>query len=188
LLWGDNTDIQGFLANLDEATPGWRSEVKSALVLGAGGAARAIVHALLGTGVERVTLVNRTSERAARLSGALGTSVSVAPWDKLTVRMREADLFVNTTSLGMAGQPALEIDLANLPREAIVTDIVYIPLTTPLLDQAGRRGLRTVGGLGMLLHQAAPGFERWFGVRPTVSPQLRALVGADILAPATARS
>ena len=135
-----------------------------------------------------MTVVNRTADRASRLARAFGARVSVASSDDLATRMEEADLFVNTTSLGMAGQPPLEVDLANLPPDAIVTDIVYVPLMTPLLERASRRGLRTVGGLGMLLRQAAPGFERWFGVRPTISSELRALVESDILAPPKGRS
>jgi shikimate dehydrogenase len=181
MLCGDNTDAEGFLANLHEGAPGWRSELKSALVLGAGGGARAVVHALLSTGVANVTIVNRTTDRASRISSAFGPRVSVATWDELAERMGSAGLLVNTTSLGMINQPPLEVDLENLPPNAIVTDIVYVPLTTPLLERAARRGLRTVGGLGMLLQQAAPGFERWFGVRPAISRELRALVESDIV-------
>lgn len=188
LLCGDNTDVAGFLGNLDDEAAGWRDEARSVVMLGAGGAARAIVHGLLSTGVDNVTLVNRTLDRAVRLAKSFGAGVSVAPWDELSEVLRRADLFVNTTSLGMTGQPAVEIDLSNLKPAAIVVDIVYVPILTPLLELARRRGLRTVGGLGMLLHQAAPGFERWFGVRPAITRELRAMVEADIDAARKAQS
>lgn len=185
-LWGDNTDVRGFLANLDAGAPGWRAQASVATVLGAGGAARAIVHGLLEQGVERVVVVNRTPERAValadhfeRASGSgrvLGTA-----WSDLSKHLPASGLLVNTTSLGMQGQPPLTIDLAPLRDTAVVTDIVYVPLVTPLLASAAARGLRTVGGLGMLLHQAVPGFTRWFGRTPEVTPALQELVEADIL-------
>jgi shikimate dehydrogenase len=187
-LCGDNTDVGGFLGSLDEEAPGWRGELGMALVLGAGGAARAVVNGLLSAGAESVIVVNRSAERASTVSEAFGAGVSAASWEELVKWMQVADLFVNTTSLGMLGQPALEIDLAPLRSKAIVMDVVYVPLLTPLLQQARRRGLRAVGGLGMLLHQAAPGFERWFGIRPSISKELRALVESDILDPSRNRS
>jgi len=184
-LCGDNTDVEGFLSALDEDAPGWddRSGKDSckAVVLGAGGAARAIVHALLLRGVERIVLVNRTKARAMEVAADAGAAISIADFSGLPDALAGADLLVNTTSLGMSGQPPLEIDLAPLPETAVVSDIVYVPLETGLLRGARTRGLRTVSGIGMLLHQAAPGFARWFGVRPCVSAELRGLVEADVL-------
>jgi shikimate dehydrogenase len=180
-LCGDNTDVAGFLANLDEQAPEWRDRTRSAVVLGAGGAARAITRGLISSGFERIVVANRTFDRADRLADQYGGGAKSAPWSALPDLLAEADLLVNTTSLGMVGQPALEIDLAPLDARAIVADIVYIPLETPLLAAARSRGLCAVEGLGMLLHQAAPGFERWFGVRPAVTRELRALIADDIL-------
>lgn len=175
-----NTDVAGFLANLDEGVPGWDGGLERALVLGAGGAARAVVFALLSRGVGRVDLVNRTPARADALAGAFGEKVVAAEWSALPVLLPEADLLVNTTSLGMEGAEPLDIDLASMKDEAIVSDIVYVPLVTDLIAAAAARGLRSVDGLGMLLHQAVPGFERWFGVRPKVTRELRRLIEADI--------
>jgi shikimate dehydrogenase len=182
-LCGDNTDVAGFLCNLDEQAPTWRDDTHRAVVLGAGGAARAIVRGLISTGVERIVIVNRTFDRAERLARQWGEATRSARWSAWPQLLADADLLVNTSSLGMSGQPALEIDLALLDARAIVSDIVYSPLETPLLAAARARDLRAVEGLGMLLHQAAPGFERWFGVRPTVSRELRALIEADIYRP-----
>jgi len=180
-LCGDNTDVVGFLANLDEQAPGWRDTTRTAVVLGAGGAARAVIRALISAGTERIIIVNRTVERAERLASRFAPAARAAPWGALPRLLTDADLLVNASSLGMTGQPALEIDLGALAARALVADIVYVPLETPLLAAARSRGLRAIDGLGMLLHQAAPGFERWFGVRPAVTPELRALVEADIL-------
>ena len=177
-LCGDNTDVGGFLANLDESAPGWR--VHRAVVIGAGGAARAIVAGLRSRGVETITLMNRTHERALRLARQFGDGVEAAPHSATSEALAGADMLVNTSSLGMRGQPPLVIDLSPLPAHALVADLVYAPLRTPLIDAAAAQGLRVVDGLGMLLHQAAPGFERWFGVRPSVTSQLRALIEADI--------
>lgn len=180
-LWGDNTDVAGFLANLDEQAPDWRATTQGAIVIGAGGAARAIVHALRLAGVERIAIVNRTRARAESLATHFGDFGRAAAWSELPMLLASADLLVNASSLGMTGQPALEIDLAPLGRRAVVAEIVYVPLQTPLLAAAQARFLRTVDGLGMLLHQAAPGFAHWFGVRPRVTSDLRALVAADIV-------
>jgi shikimate dehydrogenase len=179
-LCGDNTDVAGFLAALDEEAPGWDTASGPAVVLGAGGAARAVVHALRHRG-KRVLLVNRTKARAESLAADAGAGVEVYDWARLPSALEGASLLVNTTSLGMKGHPALDIDLAPLPPHAVVNDIVYFPLETALLRAAKSRGLRTVSGVGMLLHQAAPGFERWFGVRPSVTPELRRLVEVDVL-------
>jgi shikimate dehydrogenase len=182
LLWGDNTDVAGFVANMDDTAPGWAGPTKSAVVVGAGGAARAIVFALESRGFERIAVVNRTRGRAEALAAHFGGPTRAAPWTDLTAELGQADLLVNTTVLGMAGQPPLAVDLGRLPDRAVVADIVYVPLRTPLIVAATTRGLRTAEGLGMLLHQAAPGFALWFGARPKVTPALRALVEAEVLA------
>ncbi len=183
-LFGDNTDVAGFLANLDEKTPGWDRKLTKTVVLGAGGAARAIVAGLAQRGADAIVLVNRTPARARglidELTGWIDARLSALAWDEAPHALRGADLLVNTTSLGMKGQPALHIDLAALPDEAIVADIVYAPLETELLLKARASGRKIATGLGMLLHQAAPGFEHWFGVRPQVTDELRALIEADV--------
>lgn len=180
-LYGDNTDILGYIAHVDQTLgTGWERDIDSALVLGAGGAARAVTAGLLDRGMARVVVVNRTLARAEELVGLDPKRVAAAAWSDLPPHLSSAKLLVNTTSLGMAGQPPLDLDLGALAADAIVSDIVYVPLETPLLAGARRRGLRIVHGLGMLLHQAVPGFERWFGVRPEVTAELRALVVADI--------
>jgi shikimate dehydrogenase len=175
-----NTDVEGFLQNLDASAPGWDAGLASAVVLGAGGAARGVVFALLDRGVEEVHVVNRSIERAQALRERFGPRVKPAGWDALNGLLGAAQLFVNATSLGMARQPPLDVDAGRLPDKAIVADIVYVPLETPLLAAAKQRGLRTADGLGMLLHQAVRGFSLWFGVRPEVTPELRRLVEADL--------
>jgi len=175
-LRGDNTDAAGFLANLDQEAPGWDRYGGPAVVLGAGGAARAAVWALVGRGVAPIYLVNRTVARAEALALRFGKGVRPDDWAALPQLLDGARLLVNTTSLGMEGQPALPIDISPLSPHAVVTDLVYVPLETPLLAEARKRGLTTVDGLGMLLHQALPGFERWFGRRPRVTPELRRAV------------
>jgi shikimate dehydrogenase len=182
LLWGDNTDVEGFLANLDESAPEWAQRPTSAVVIGAGGAARAILYGLLGRGFDRIALINRTLSRARTLADTFGKRVSAAPWEELGERLSGAALLVNASILGMAGEPPLELDIRSLPADAVVADIVYVPLRTPLIQAARARGLRTAEGLGMLLHQAAPAFERWFGRRPKVTSELRALVEEDVIA------
>ncbi len=174
-----NTDALGFGASLDDEAPGWDGRGAAAVVLGAGGAARAVVHALVRRGFE-VAVTNRTFLRAAELAEEQDGELWAYAWDELPALLRAADLVVNTTVLGMGGQPPLTLDLSPCKRDATVADIVYLPLETPLVAAARARGLRAVGGLGMLLHQAVPGFERWFGVRPEVTPELRALVEADV--------
>lgn len=175
-LQGANTDGAGFLANLDEGAPGWDATTRHAVVLGAGGAARAVIGALLDRGVGRVDIVNRTHARAAETTALFDPRVGAHSWDALPRLLPQADLLCNATSLGMAGKDELEIDLMPLKAGALVTDLVYVPLVTRLLAAARQRGHPVVDGLGMLLHQAVPGFERWFGIRPLVTPELRALV------------
>lgn len=182
LLCGDNTDVQGFLGALDEDAPGWDKRTRKALVLGAGGAARAIIHALELREIEQLIIANRTRARAEEVAAGASQPVEVRDWAELGAALGGVGLLVNTTSLGMKGQPGLGIDLAEIPKTAVVSDIVYVPLETELIRQAKNRDLATVGGLGMLLHQAVPGFERWFGAKPSVTPELRRLVEADILA------
>ena len=177
----DNSDVGGFLAHLDATVPGWQDRVDTVLVLGAGGAARGIGYGLKSRGVARILVVNRSPDRAAELVAALGHPLEAGDWAKRDSLVGEADLIVNTTALGMQGKPPLEIDLAALRPGTIVDDIVYVPLKTTLLAEAERRGGVPVDGLGMLLHQAVPGFARWFGVTPQVTPALRFLIEADIL-------
>jgi shikimate dehydrogenase len=174
-----NTDIEGFVGNLDASAPGW-DKVADALVLGAGGASRAVVFGLLERGVKRVHLANRTMARAHALANQFGANVHPVAWDAINGLLPHVKLLVNTTSLGMHGQPALALDVGLLPSDAVVADLVYVPLRTPLLTAAQARGLKTADGLGMLLHQAVRGFELWFGARPSVTPELRALVEADL--------
>src|SRR4030088_703139 len=174
-----NTDIEGFINNLDACAQGWDG-VEDALVLGAGGSSRAVVFGLIERGIKRVHLANRTIERARALADQFGANVHPVSWDAMSDLLPRAGLLVNTTSLGMHGQPALEVDAGLLPSHAVVADLVYVPLETPLLSAARARGLKTADGLGMLLHQAVRGFELWFGQRPEVTPELRALVEADL--------
>jgi shikimate dehydrogenase len=175
-----STDGVGFLASLDDGAPGWDRAPGAAVVLGAGGAARAVLWALAERGFAPIHVVNRTVERAEMLAEQFGAAVRPASWGALTGLLCEARVLVNATSLGMAGQPGLDLDLGTLPDDCVVTDIVYVPLETGLLAAARARGLRTVDGLGMLLHQAAPGFAHWFGRKPAVTPALRAAVLSDL--------
>jgi shikimate dehydrogenase len=175
-----NTDVEGFLANLDVAAPGWDRGLETAVVLGAGGGARAVVFALLQREVGRVYVINRTRDRAQVLKKKFGARVHLAGWNETTGLLGGAGILVNTTTLGMVGQPPLEINL-RCPTSLVVADLVYAPLETRLLASARARGLRTADGLGMLLHQAVRGFQLWFGVRPEVTPELRAVVEADLL-------
>jgi shikimate dehydrogenase len=174
-----NTDIEGFINNLDACAPGW-SAVTDALVLGAGGSSRAVVFGLIERGIKHVHLVNRSIDRARALADQFGASVHPVAWDAIGDLLPQSRLLVNTTSLGMHGQPALEIDIGRLPSDAVVADLVYVPLQTALLAAARARGLKTADGLGMLLHQAVRGFELWFGQRPQVTAELRALIEADL--------
>ena len=188
VLMGGNSDTHGFIDNLDEAAPGWQlpaGAVTRALVLGAGGAARAAVYAFAQRGVP-VFIVNRTRARADELAAHFrnlpGAHVQGHDWSELPDLLKHADVLVNCTACGMLGKPLLDIDLAALKKSAVVYDAVYVPLETALLAQARKRGHRVVDGLGMLLHQAGYGFQKWFGVKTSLTPALRALVQADIIA------
>ncbi|MDM9624493.1 shikimate dehydrogenase [Rhizobium sp. S152] len=178
-LHATNTDGRGFTANLDERHPGW-DRARSAVILGAGGASRAVIQAVRDRGFKEIHLINRTVARARELADRFGAVVQAHPMEALTEVMSGAGLFVNTTSLGMDGEEAPRLDFSPLLSGAVVTDIVYVPLKTPFLVQAEEQGFPTVDGLGMLLHQAVPGFEKWFGQRPLVDETLRALIIADM--------
>jgi shikimate dehydrogenase len=178
-LCSTNTDVEGFINSLDASASGW-DKCDEALVLGAGGSSRAVVFGLLDRGIKRVHLANRTMARAHALADQFGASVLPVAWEALGDLLPRAGLLVNTTSLGMKGQPPLELDVGLLPSHAVVADLVYVPLDTPLLTASRARGLKTADGLGMLLHQAVRGFELWFGQRPEVTAELRALVEADL--------
>jgi shikimate dehydrogenase len=180
-LAGGNSDVRGFVAHLDDAAPAWDLPGGRAVVLGAGGAARSAVYALATRGLD-VRVVNRTVDRARELAAHFGSRVSAHGYDALARLLPEADLLVNCTSLGMAGKPPLEVDLRPLKGSAVVYDVVYVPLETAFLAAARSRGHRVVDGLGMLLQQAGFGFQKWFGAAPRVTPELRALVEADIRA------
>jgi shikimate dehydrogenase len=182
LLLGDNTDGVGFMASLASGCPAWHADAGPAVLLGAGGAARAIAVALLDAGVPELRLLNRTPDRAGELAGHLDGPIRVMSWGERGPALEGAALLVNTTSLGMAGQPPLVLSLDALPRSAVVTEVVYTPLITALLAVARARGHPVVDGLGMLLHQARPGFRAWFGIDPEVDDELRAavLAGAGV--------
>lgn len=177
---GTNTDGEGFINNLRHSLPGIELKEKMAVVLGAGGAAASICGALLECNVSKIAVVNRSIDRANALCQRFGTHLFPVPWTDRDTVLDGCGLVVNTTSLGMTGQPPLDIGLDRLPQSAIVTDIVYSPLRTPLLVQAAKRGHRVVEGLGMLLHQAVRGFELWFGTRPEVTNELYDIVARDI--------
>ena len=177
-LLGMNNDGAGYIQSLRDADPAWRGDAGPALVLGAGGAARAIVVALLDEGVPVLRITNRTLERAQALAEAFGDRVKVVPWAERNEAMTGVSLLVNTTTQGMHGQAPLDVTLEVLPAAAMVSDAIYIPMETPLLAQARLRGHRTVNGLGMLLNQARPAFQSWFGVLPEITPELRAAIQA----------
>jgi len=175
-----NTDVDGFLSHLDAVCPRWDRGLDGAIVLGAGGGARAVVFALIERGAQRIHLANRTFSRAEEFRARFGDMVNPVRWEEVTGLFGGTSLLVNATTLGMTGQPDLDIGVARLPDSAVVVDIVYSPLETTLLARARARGLRTADGLGMLLHQAVGGFEHWFGVRPEVTAELRELIEADL--------
>ncbi len=175
-----NTDTYGFMANLDQSAPGWRDIPGPVLVLGAGGSARAVVYGLLESGRDDVRIFNRTVARGEDIARHFGAGVTAWPWDVRNDHVAQASLIINTTTLGMNGVGSPEIDFRLAKKDAVVADLVYVPLETPLLKSARTHGLVGVDGLGMLLHQAVPGFQKWFGVRPEVSSELYALVAENI--------
>ena len=179
-LTGTNNDWYGFVENLREAFPGWRADAGPAVVMGAGGASRAVVDALIHEGAKEIRLINRTRARAESLAAALGGPVTVLGWEERHRALEGAALLVNTTSQGMVGNPPLDLSLDALPRTADVCDIIYIPGETPLLKAARERGNRTVNGLGMLLHQGRPAWRSWFDREVEVTAELRALIEATI--------
>jgi shikimate dehydrogenase len=180
-LWAANTDTYGYMTHLTTSAPQWRNRDAPVSILGAGGAARAIIYGFLQAGVSEVRVFNRTRDRAEALAADFGALVKVCDWDQREALSRDAGVVVNTTAVGLKGQGELGIDFAGFNPGCVVSDIVYVPLETAFLRAARLAGLVTVDGLGMLLHQAVPGFERWFGVRPEVTPELRAIIEADIV-------
>ena len=179
-LWGTNNDWRGFLGNLKQTVPDWRGDAGPAVVIGAGGGARAICHALLSEGVPELRLVNRTGERARQLADTIGGAITILPWADRHDALEGAATVVNATSLGMVGQPELDLRLDALAAGAVAADIIYTPLETRFLQNARARGNRVVGGLGMLLHQGPPAWKLWFGLEPEVTPELRAMMEASI--------
>lgn len=179
-LYGVNNDGWGYIENVVERVPGWRADAGPIVVLGAGGGARAVVVALLDRGAKQIRLVNRTPARAETLRQQIGGPIELISWADRHKALQGAAMLVNTTSQGMVGQPALDISLDQLPASALVSDIVYTPLETPLLKAARQRGNPSVDGLGMLLHQARPAFKAWFGVLPEVTPELRKMIEATL--------
>ncbi len=179
-LSGLNTDGFGFIQSLRDAHPAWRADAGPVTVLGAGGAARAVIVSLAEHGAREIRLLNRTPARAAELAAEFGAPVTAIAWEHRHDALEDATLLVNTTSQGMVGQAPLELSLQRLPPHSLVSDIVYVPLETPLLAAARRRGNPVADGLGMLLNQARPAFEAWFGVMPAITPALRRAVEATL--------
>ncbi len=179
-LSGTNNDGFGYIESVVQAMPGWRADAGPIVVLGAGGGARAVLVALADRGAREIRLLNRTDTRASLLAEDLGAPINAIPWSDRSKALDGAAMLVNTTSQGMVGQPALDIELETLPRTALVSDIVYIPQVTPLIAVAKARGNPTVGGLGMLLNQARPAFKGWFGIMPEVTPDLVAMIEATL--------
>ena len=180
VLRSTNTDVEGFLHNLDACAPGWDRIGGTAVVLGAGGAARAVIYGLLERGTRRIVAINRTPRRTQDLRERFGTQIATADWAERDASLTDASLLVNATTLGMHGQPDLAIDVGRLPAAAIVADLVYVPLDTPLLRSARARGLRTADGIGMLIHQAVRGFLLWFGKKPAITNELKGLLERDL--------
>ncbi len=175
-----NTDTYGFMANLERSAPAWQKVPGPVLVLGAGGSARAVIYGFLDAGRDDIRVFNRTSDRAQDIARHFGAQVTAWPWEVRNDHVGQASIMVNTTTLGMNGIGDPGLDLSRARKDAVLTDLVYVPLETPLLRSARTHGLVGVDGLGMLLHQAVPGFEMWFGIRPDVTPELYALVAENI--------
>jgi shikimate dehydrogenase len=183
MLRATNTDVEGFLDNLDACIPGWDGSCETAIVLGAGGAARAVVYGLLERGTPGVVVINRTPQRAQAIQQWFGSRVSIATWEERDHWLARAKLLVNATKLGMPEQPDLVLDVSRLPADAAVADLVYVPLITPLLRAAMARNLRIADGLGMLLRQAVPQFHLWFGKKPEITRELRNLLEQNLSVP-----
>ena len=179
-LSGSNNDGYGYIQSVLHAQPNWRVDAGPIVVLGAGGGARAVLAALAERGAREIRLINRTDTRASLLAEDLGAPIKAIPWSERAHALKDAAMLVNTTSQGMIGQPALDIEIETLPRTALVSDIVYVPKITPLLAVAKARGNPIVGGLGMLLHQARPAFKGWFGIEPEVTPELVTMIEATL--------
>jgi len=179
-LVGSNNDAPGFIRNIQQFDPHWRADAGPVVVIGAGGASRAVCYGLMQAGAKEIRLVNRHLERAQTIAQEFGSVIQPCPWAVRNDLMAGAAMVVNTTSQGMVGQTALDIDLSLLPTTALVADVVYIPLETPFLAMARLRGNRTVNGLGMLLHQGPLGWKAWFGIEPTVTDELRTMVEQSI--------
>ena len=175
-LAGTNNDCYGFIQNVRQEQPAWRADAGPVAVIGAGGGSRAVCYALAQAGVREIRLVNRSNERALKLAADFGSPLRPIPWEQRADALDGVAMAVNTTDQGMQGAAALDIDLARLPLHALAVDIIYIPRETPFLAAARVRGNRTVNGLGMLLHQARPAWQQWFGIEPEVTPALRALL------------
>lgn len=179
-LAGTNNDSYGFVHNILQQRPDWRADAGPAVVVGAGGGARAVAYSLADRGAREIRVINRTFDRAAALASEFGPPLTAVPWDERNPALAGAATLVNTTSQGMVGQPPLEVTLDALPTSALVCDIVYVPLETPLLAAARRRGNPTVDGLGMLLHQGRPAWKAWFGIDPEVTEELREVVASGL--------
>ena len=188
VLRSTNTDVEGFLDNLDSSAPGWDRNLRKVVVLGAGGAAHAVVYALLQRGIDHVVVANRTQRRAEALRERFGARVHPARWNERNAALDDTGLVVNATTLGMAGQPEPGLEVGRLPSRAVIADLVYAPLVTPLTRAAKARGLRSADGLGMLMHQAVRGFMLWFGKKPEVTAELRTLLEADLALPQASSS
>lgn len=179
-LVGSNNDCYGFIHNLKQEQPGWRADAGPIVVLGAGGGARAVCYGLLQEGAKEIRLLNRTLARARGIAAEFGDAIETLPWEQRHDALAGAATVVNATSQGMSGQAALDIRLDKLPKSALAADIIYVPLETPFLAAARRRGNRTVNGLGMLLHQGRPAWQAWFGIDVEVTPELRTLLERSI--------
>lgn len=179
-LFGSNNDWFGYVEGVLEVYPGWRADAGPIVIVGAGGGSRAVAYAMVRQGAKEIRLINRTRARAEALVADIGGPITVVDWDARAEALDGAAMVINTTSQGMVGNAPLELDLAPLPKNALVSDIVYVPAETPLLEAARKRGNRTVAGLGMLLHQARPAWRSWFGIDFSVTPELRATVEATL--------